>query len=106
MFEIYSNQESSEKQAENEHPWFHGCLIINDNSQLLENIKISNEFDNSNVKPDLKDSKNQLIPSKLYENMIPNLPKFQKLDINLMNFIPIWYINGSRTSRVEYTVIL
>ena len=35
--------------------------------------------------------------------MNKNLPKFKKIDINSMNFIPIWYINGSLQSRAEFT---
>lgn len=41
--------------------------------------------------------------SKLYENMNSKLPKFQKIDLESINFVPIWYVNGSRCSRADYT---
>ena len=101
-FEIYSNQENSEKQVKNEHGPYGPCSKMNENLELSEYIKISNEIDNSKINSKLKDSDNKLIPSKLYENMNQNLPKFKKLDINSMNFIPIWYINGSLQTNAKY----
>lgn len=103
-FNIYNESESSEKQAKNEHPMIIGCSKTNENSELLDYIQISSEIDESKIKNNLKDHKSGLIiPSKLYENMNEKLPKFQKLDINSMSFIPIWYINGSLQSRADYT---
>ena len=87
-FNIYNESESSEKQAKNEHPMIIGCSKTNENSELLDYIQISSEIDESKIKNDLKDHKSGLIiPSKLYENINQKLPKFQKLDINSMNFI-------------------
>ena len=104
-FEIYTNQESSEKQLENEHSRIRLCAKSNENIELSEYIKISDEIDSSKINSNLKDSKGELIPSKLYEVMNKNLPKFQKLDIESINFIPVWYVNGSLQSRADYTVI-
>ena len=102
-FEIYTNQESSEKQVENDHGRIRPCAKLNENYELSEYIKISDEIDSSKINLELKDSKGELIPSKLYENMNKNLPKFQKLDIESINFIPVWYVNGSLQSRADYT---
>ena len=44
-YEIYSNQESSEKQAENEQERIRSCSKLNENIELSEYIKISNEID-------------------------------------------------------------
>ena len=43
-FEIYSNQENSEKQVENEHNPIRLYSKSNENSELLENIKFSDHF--------------------------------------------------------------
>ena len=102
-FEIYNDVEFLIKQFENDHPVYTGCSKTNENSELLENIKNSEKFDSSKISSDIKGKNNLLIPNKLYENMNVNLPKFQKLNLDDMKFIPIWYINGSRTSRAEYT---
>ena len=104
-FEIYTNQESSEKQVENDHGPIGPCAKSNENYELSEYIKISDEIDSSKINSNLKDSDGKLIPSKLYENMNKNLPKFRKLDIESINFIPVWYVNDSLQSRADYTVI-
>lgn len=43
-FEIYTNQESSEKQAKNEQEPIGSCSKMNENLELSEYIKISNEI--------------------------------------------------------------
>lgn len=102
-FEIYNSLEIAIKSFENEHSRILECSKSEENSQLLENIKNSEKFDLSKISSEIKDSKGMIIPTKLYENINSNLPKFQKLELDQMKFIPIWYINGSRTSRAEYT---
>ena len=91
-FEIYMNQESSEKQVENDHSPIGLCAKLNENYELSEYIKISDEIDSSKINLELKDSKGELIPSKLYEVMNKNLPKFQKIDIESINFILLFLI--------------
>lgn len=34
--------------------------------------------------------------------MNPKLPKFKKQDIDSMEFIPIWYVNGSLQTNANY----
>ena len=102
-FEIYSNTESSEKELKNKLCENSRSSKSNENSELLENINISEKIDLSKIKSEIKDSKNRLIPSKLYENMNQNFPKFQNIDIDSCKFIPIWYINGSLQSNAKYT---
>ena len=68
-FEIYTNQETSEKQAENHHPSYDGCSKLDQFYELSDYIQISNEFDDSKIMKELKDKSNHLIPTKLYENM-------------------------------------
>lgn len=102
-FEIYSNTESSEKELKNKLCEFSHSSKSNENPKLLENINISEKIDLSKIKSEIKDSKNRLIPSKLYENMNQNFPKFQNVDIDSCKFIPIWYINGSLQSNAKYT---
>lgn len=102
-FEIYNDFEFLIKQFENDHPVYTGCSKIDQNSELLENIKNSEKFDASKISSEIKGKNNLLIPTKLYDNMNHNLPKFQKLELEQMKFIPLWYINGSRTSRAEFT---
>lgn len=43
-FEIYSNQESSEKQAQNHHGTYVPCSNTNENFELSEYIKFSNSL--------------------------------------------------------------
>ena len=102
-FDIYVNQETSEKQAENHHPVITGCSKLDQFYELSDYIQISNEFDDSKFMNNLKGSNGLLIPNKLYENINSNLPKFQKIDLDTCKFIPLWYVNGSRTSRADYT---
>lgn len=72
-FDIYMNQETSEKQAENHHASCDACSILDQIYELSDYIQISNEIDDSKIKLELKDKSNHLIPSKLYENMNPSL---------------------------------
>ena len=102
-FEIYTSQENSEKQAENHHGVITPCSKLDQFYELSDYIQISNEFDDSKFMNNLKGSNGLLIPSKLYEKMNPQLPMFQKIDINSVKFIPLWYINGSLRSRAEFT---
>lgn len=44
-FNIYVHQETSEKQAENQHPSYAGCSILDQIYELSDYIQISNEFD-------------------------------------------------------------
>ena len=97
-FEIYSNSESSEKQAENDHLGYPRCSKSNENIELSEYIKISNELDESKINPELKDSKNQLIPSKLYENINPQIPKFE-IDLDSCGFI-VFIFNS--TNEIDF----
>ena len=103
-FEIYSNYKSSEKAAENELSRILDSSNLNNNSEnlLVESINKSNLLDESKIKVDMKDQKGMIIPSKLYENMNEKLPKFQKLELDQMGFIPIWYINGSPQTNAKY----
>ena len=94
-FEIYNDIEFLIKHFENEHVVYTTCSKSDENSELLENIKNSEKFDSTKISSEIKGKNNLLIPNKLYENMNSNLPKFKKLDINSLNFIPIWYVNGS-----------
>ena len=91
-FEIYSNSESSEKQAQNEQFGYPNSSKTNEKIELSEYIKISDQIDESKINSELKDKMNQLIPSKLYENLNSQIPKFEKIDINLCNFIPILFL--------------
>ena len=102
-FEIYTSQENSEKQAENHHGVITPCSKLDQFYELSDYIQISNEFDDSKFMNNLKGSNGLLIPSKLYEKMNPQLPMFQKIDINSVKFIPLWYINSSLRSRAEFT---
>lgn len=86
-FEIYSNQESSEKQAQNDHLAYARCSKSNEKIELSEYIKISNELDESKINPELKDKMNHMMPSKLYENLNSQIPKFEKIDLNSCGFI-------------------
>ena len=103
-FEIYSNSKSSEKEFENKQFRILNTSNLNNNSEnsLIETINESNSLDESKIKSDIKDQKGMIIPSKLYENMYSNLPKFQKLNPDEMKFVPIWYINGSPQTNAKY----
>ena len=81
-FEIYSDFEFLIKQFENEHGKYLPCSKIDENSELLENIKNSEKLDSSKISSEIKDKNNLLIPSKLYENMNSNLPKFKKMNLD------------------------
>ena len=48
----------------------------------------------------MKDSKNQLIPFKLYENLNYNLPKFQNRIINYINLYDI-YSEDSKSEKID-----
>ena len=96
-FEIYSNSESSEKQAENHHDVIATRSKSNENIELSEYIKISNEIDKSKINPELKDSKNQLIPSKLYLNLNSQISKFEKIDLSSCGFI-IFIFNSTNVN--------
>lgn len=48
-FDIYVNQETSEKQAENHHPEISGCSKLDQFYELSDYIQISNEFDDSKI---------------------------------------------------------
>ena len=100
----FTNQESSEKHAENQHLVITRCSISNENLQLSDYIKISDEIDLSKINSEFKNQKSGLmIPSKLYENLNHQIPKFQKINLDSINFVPIWHINGSQKSRAEVT---
>ena len=43
---------------------------------------------------DVRDSKGRLLPYKLSAYIHEGLPRNQKLDLESLDFIPIWYING------------
>ena len=101
-FEIYSNSESSEKQAQNEQFGYPNSSKTNEKIELSEYIKISDQIDESKINSELKDSKNQLIPSKLYEKLNSIIPKFQKINLESLNFVPIWHINGSPQTNAKY----
>ena len=102
-FEIYINQESSEKQAENEHDMITSCSKTNENHQLSDYIKISDQINESKINTELKDQKSGLIiTSKLYEKLNSIIPKFQKINLDLLNFVPIWHINGSPQTNAKY----
>ena len=90
----------------------HKYLRFSDNVELL-NIysrkfnhynwfEIYTNQEGSEIKSNLKDSDGKLIPSKLYDVMNPKLPKFKKLNIESINFIPIWYVNGSLETNDNY----
>ena len=102
-FEIYNDIEFLIKQFENQHAVYTACSKSDQNSELLENINNSEKIDSTKISSEIKGKNNLLIPNKLYENMNLSLPKFQKIDLSACKFIPIWYINGSRTSRAEFT---
>lgn len=73
-FEIYSNSESSEKQAQNEQFVITNCSKSNEKFGLSEYIKISDQIDSSKINSELKDQKSGLIiTSKLYEKLNPQL---------------------------------
>lgn len=92
-FEIYVNQESSEKQAQNEHVTYVTCSKSNEKTELSEYIKISNELDESKINPELKDKMNHIIPSKLYENLNPQIPKFQKkINLESIDFVTFLFL--------------
>lgn len=91
------------KQFENKQCVYTHCSKSDQNFELLENIKNSEKIDSTKISSEIKGKNNLLIPNKLYENINLKLPKFQRLELEQMNFILIWYINGSRTSRAEYT---
>ena len=101
-FNIYANQESSEKQVENKHSAIAECSKSNDYFELSDFIKFSNEIDDSKINPDLKNISGHLNQSKLYENINSNIPKFQKINLDEINFVPIWYINGSPQTNAKY----
>lgn len=103
LFEIYDNSIIPENSLQNEHSPYGECSKSNENYKLSDYIKFSNEIDESKIKSDLKDKTNHIIPSKLYENLNPQIPKFKKIDLNSCGFIPLWYINGSQKSRAEFT---
>ena len=69
----------------------------NENIELSEYIKISNEIDKSKINPELKDSKNQLIPSKLYLNLNSQISKFEKIDLSSCGFI-IFIFNSTNVN--------
>ena len=102
-FEIYSNQESSEKQAQNEHAMIIVCSKTNEKIELSDYIKISDQIDSSKINSELKDQKSGLIiTSKLYEKLNSIIPKFQKINLESLNFVPIWHINGSPQTNAKY----
>lgn len=70
-FEIYVNQESSEKQAQNEQVGYPTSSKTNEKIELSDYIKISDQIDESKINPELKDKMNHIIPSKLYEKLNP-----------------------------------
>ena len=102
-FEIYSNQESSEKQAQNEQAMIIACSKTNEKIELSDYIKISDQIDSSKINSELKDQKSGLIiTSKLYEKLNSIIPKFQKINLESLNFVPIWHINGSPQTNAKY----
>ena len=100
-FEIYVNQESSEKQAENHHGTYVPCSKSNEKTELSEYIKISNELDESKINPELKDKMNHIIPSKLYEYLNYQIPKFEKINLNSCGFIIFIFNSTNAKSSIS-----
>ena len=87
------------------HRWSDNVELLNVYSRKFNHynwFEIYSNQESSGINSNLKDSDGKLIPSKLYKVTNPKLPKFKKLNIESINFIPIWYVNGSLETNDNY----
>lgn len=85
-----SNVEYSKEQLlENKnssHPAYAGCEQIVNPLRFLSAIR---------------DKSNHIKPSALYAHLHKGLPRNEKLSLESLEFVPIWYINGAQRARAD-----